>query len=242
MKALQKVLNNRHHVVFLDLEGTQYTHEIIAIGAIKCEIDNEGNIIKEDDKGFLVYVKPTSSIGHIIQNMTNISEAFLKEKGLTLDEALVAFQEYVNMDFNKVMFITFGSNDARMVIESEKRSHPLNDDLCKEIIKQTFDFLAFISRYIRDENNNTYSLVNYLNLFNAEPYGISHNPLHDAIDLKNLYKFFITQKDVVKKEYLKTLNNSKLLPDPIKNLLKTLEENGNIRLEEFISYIDNYLE
>ena len=45
MEAFKKLIKNKRTLVFLDLEGTQFSHEIIAIGAVKCKIDENGNII-----------------------------------------------------------------------------------------------------------------------------------------------------------------------------------------------------
>ena len=45
MEAFKKLIKNKRTLVFLDLEGTQFSHEIIAIGAVKCKIDEKG---KED--------------------------------------------------------------------------------------------------------------------------------------------------------------------------------------------------
>ena len=45
MEAFNKLIKNKKTLVFLDLEGTQFSHEIIAIGAVKCKIDENGKEI-----------------------------------------------------------------------------------------------------------------------------------------------------------------------------------------------------
>lgn len=44
MKALNKHLNNVKTLCFLDLEGTQFSHEMIAIGAVKVSIRKDGSV------------------------------------------------------------------------------------------------------------------------------------------------------------------------------------------------------
>ncbi len=241
MKALNKQLQGRKNLVFLDFEGTQFSHEIIAIGAIKCRIDENGKIIDEDQNGFLKYVKPKNSIGSIISSLTNLTEEFIRKNGVDFETALEELKDYVGINLNDAVFIVFGSNDAKMIMESEKHSRPVNYQICNQILNNIFDFLAFISQYIRDDNNNTYSLINYLGLYNKKPYGIPHNPLNDAIDLKNLYIAFLENKNIAKKEYQKILLNSKLSPEPIKRILEKLQNNETITKADFEQFIDDYL-
>lgn len=243
MDALKKRLKKHRKIVFLDFEGTQFSHEVIAIGAYKCDIDQNGNIIKEDETGgFKRYVKAYHQIGHIITNLTSLTDDFIKEQGISFDQALEDFKTYVDDDFNNVSFIVFGSNDAKMLIESKKYSKPKNDEIVNQILSNIFDFLAFISQYIRDENNNTFSLVNYLNLFNVEPIGKSHDPLNDAIDLKNLYIAFRKEKKIIQTEYKKLLLRNKIFPSPIKTIINKLVNGEDISHEEFNELIRKYLD
>lgn len=241
MRALKKLLKKRHSIVFLDLEGTQFTHEVIALGAVKCQIDDNARIVKEDENGLIVYVKAQNPIGRIIKNLTHIDESFIADHGVNFDQALDILKEYVGEEFENTTFIVFGSNDARMLIESEKHSKPENAEICHTILGNIFDFLAFLSQFIRDENNNTYSLVNYLSVFNAKPIGESHNPLNDAIDLKNLYINFLNSPDIVKEEYEKILYNNKVFPQPVKEVLKKLQKGETVSKEDYEEFIKNYL-
>lgn len=241
MFALKKILKKSRTLVFLDLEGTQFSHEIIAIGAIKCKINDDLKIIEENNEKLLIYVKPKEAIGKIIKELTNLTDEFIEKNGYSFDNALIKIKDYVGEDFNNCTFVVFGSNDARMFIESEKHSHPLNRDICHTIVSKIFDYLAFISQFIRDEHNNTYSLVNYLSVFGKNPQGISHNPLNDALDLKSLYTCFLERKDIVKEEYKKLLNKHKIYPEPIKKILNKLDNDCVVTKEDFDNFISDYL-
>ena len=50
MKYLEKHLNKRKILCFLDLEGTQFSHEMIALGAVKVDIKKDGSIKKNGQK------------------------------------------------------------------------------------------------------------------------------------------------------------------------------------------------
>ena len=41
MKTINELLNDSNRIIFLDFEATQFSQEIIAIGAIKAELDNK---------------------------------------------------------------------------------------------------------------------------------------------------------------------------------------------------------
>lgn len=241
MEAIKRLLKKHKTVVFLDFEGTQYTHEIIAIGAIKCKVDENGLIIEKEENGFKEYVQAKGTTGKIITEMTSITDALLEEKGVPVDVMLEKFKAYVHEDLRNVSFIVFGTNDARMILETNKISKPSNAYIFKQIIPNIVDYLAFLSQYCRDENFNSYSLTNYLKVFEGTPVGISHDPLNDAIDLMNLYDCVSKRKDILLNEYKKNLLKQKVFPEPIKKLIRILVEENNVSYEEFNDLLKDYL-
>jgi inhibitor of KinA sporulation pathway (predicted exonuclease) len=241
MEAFNKLIKNKKTLVFLDLEGTQFSHEIIAIGAVKCKINEQGKITKGYQKKFKCYVKPLGQIGRFVQNMTQINEEILRNEGVTLETAFSKFKKFVNLPFEQCAFITFGSNDAKMIIDSITRSEPKNAFVGYNIVNNTVDFLMFISQFCKDNKNNNYSLVNYLKVFNVAPVGISHDPLNDALDLKNLYSAMNKQKETLLNEYLKILSKQKIYSAPIKNTIEKLINGENVTSEEFINECKKYL-
>ena len=243
MEALKKQIKGKKTLVFLDLEGTQFSHEIIAIGAVKCSINTKGKISKFfKPKQFRIYVKPLGQIGRFVQNMTKIDEALLKEKGVSLVEAFEALADFIKEPLKDCAFLVFGSNDAKMIIDSINYSKPKNENIGFEIVKNSIDYLAFISQFIKDDNGNNYSLVNYLKVFGVEPHGISHDPLNDAYDLMNLYIAMETKKDILLLEYLKVLQKQKSFPTPIKKAISKLTKGENVTSEEFLEDCKTYLE
>ena len=52
MKLIEQVIKkDTKHLLFLDLEGTQFEHEIIAIGAVLVDLDEEKRV-KDEIKTF----------------------------------------------------------------------------------------------------------------------------------------------------------------------------------------------
>ena len=242
MKALNKILKDKKTLLFVDFEGTQFTHEIIATGIYKCYIDETGNIIDEPNDGLLIYSKPRSQIGKIVTRMTSLTEEFIAEHGISFKDTITKIEDYIGEDLENALFVCFGSSDPKMVLESCRISHPENSINAKKWLNQFFDLMQFISQYIRDDHNNTYSLVNFLKLYNVEPVGISHNPLNDAKDLKNLYKAFISNPDILFNEYNKVLQKMKIYPAPVAEVIRKLSSGEDVTSEEFSTLIRNYLE
>lgn len=243
MKTLEKQLKDHKTIVFLDLEGTQFSHEIIAIGAVKCTLDDKKKIQKPTRlRKFKIYVKPLGQIGRFVSTMTQIDEPLLKEQGVTLEEAFKEFKNFVKVPLESCSFVVFGSNDAKMIIDSISYSKPSNETIGYEIVKNSIDYLMFVSQYIKDNNGNNYSLVNYLKVFGLEPYGTSHDPLNDAIDLMHLYQALEEKKDILLEEYLKVLRKQRLFPDPVKKAILALTKGEDVSSKDFIEDCKSFLE
>lgn len=242
MKALKKMIGNKRTLIFIDFEGTQFSHEIIAVGAVKCTIDDSYNIIEEDEIGFKRYVTAQSKIGKVVTNMTKITEEELKEKGITVEQMFEELKQYIGINLSRCLFFTFGSNDIRMLISSISHSQPENEEIGKTMINNSRDLMTFISQYVRDDNLNTLSLVNFLKIYDISLTGEIHDPLNDAKDLCHLYQAFLTEKDILLQQYLKLLSLQRIFPEPIKNTIARLIDGQTVSSEEFIKSIVNYLE
>ena len=243
MNLLKRFTKGKRYAIFLDFEGTQFSHEIIAIGAIKCRLDENGFI--EFDKElseYKSYVKPIGPIGKIVKELTHIDEATLKENGKTLEEMFSSFEKFISVPFDECIFFVFGSNDAKMISDSIMYSRPSNYYIGNNIIKNIMDFLMFISQFVKDEKGNNYSLTSYLTLFGGELHGIPHDPLNDAYDLMNLYHLFCTKEEIRIKEYIKVLSKQKTFPAPIKNIINKLINEECVSYLDFINEIKSYLE
>lgn len=241
MKALDKHLQKRKVLCFLDLEGTQFSHEMIALGAVKVHIRKDGSV-RKIHKGYYTLVKAKNHIGKVVTDLTGITEEDLKTNGISLRLAIKGLKEYLGHDFTKSLFVTFGSHDIRIISQSLAHNMDVKKEDIQNIIKHSFDISEFISQYVKDSNGNTYSLANMLKVFNVEFKGTQHNALADALNLVYLYEAFLKNKDIVKVEYRNVLKQMKHLPDPVHDLIIKILEDNNVTAEDFDKMIEHSLE
>lgn len=241
MKQFTKLLKKYKYLVFLDFEGTQYSHEIIAIGAIAVSIKHNGTI-KKMYTPFKRFVKAKNNIGSFVTNLTGITEEKLKTEGVRFSIMLKDFKDYLGRKFKSSLFITFGNFDYKMLTQTCTYNLDTPKVIADQIKNNTFDFLSFISTFIRDDNHNPLSLTNYCKTFNLEFEGVAHDPQYDALNLAYLYDAFIKNKDVTYTQYAKYLSTMLHSPDPIKIITKKLLNGEDVSAKEYSEIIKNYID
>ena len=240
MKKLLNSLAGRRYICFLDFEGTQFSHEMIAYGAVMTTINNKGEI-KTVKKPIKYYVRAKNKIGKVVEDMTGITDKILLEKGVSFSDAIRALKKYCGLHFQKTTFITFGNHDMRILGNTVSYNLGAPTEITKVIHKNHVDLQAIISEFIKDPNNNPYSLENYLKVFSIPFEGIEHDPEWDAVNLMKLYEAFLKNKDIVLDEYLKVLTKVSHLPLPIKESIKKLATGEDVTSQEFIALAEEYI-
>lgn len=240
MKSLFKLIGKRRTIIFLDLEGTQFSHEMIAFGAVRADLDKNYRI-KKIHKGIKYYVKAKNKIGNYVSELTGIHQDILDKKGITYKEALKKIRKYCGYFLSRVVFMTFGTHDLRILMKSLEQSPDADHDFCNFMVKNSIDLSMVLSQFIRDENANPLSLLNCLNVFHIDLVGEPHDPLTDAKHLMLVYQAMLEQKDVVFDEYKKLLMHYKTIPDPVKKTIKELMDGKDVSSEEFITSLHEYI-
>lgn len=241
-EKLKRGLKGHKILVFLDFEGTQFSHEMIAIGAISCGIDFKTGKIKRRKEPFRIYVRAHNKIGGYVSELTGITEDMLKKQGVTFDTAMKALKKYVGINFKKATFITFGNHDLRIINQSIMYNMHYPKEITSQIQKNYFDFSAFLNEFIKDDAGNALSLVHFCELFGVEEAGVAHDPKVDAINLANLYDAFVTKTDLVTSEYLKHLRlHSGSYPSPINKAVISLASGKDVTAKEFEEEVKKYL-
>lgn len=241
MKKLERALKNHKHLVFLDFEGTQYTHEMIAIGAVACSLDRHGKIAKMK-KPFKIYVKAKNKIGKYVVELTGITEDQLAKEGVSFGTAMEELKKYVGLSFKKSTFITFGNHDMRILNQSIAYSLSFPKEICSNIQKNYLDYSAFLSDFIRDDKGNPLSLVHYCEYFGVKEAGTAHDPAVDALNLANLYNAFLENKDLVLEGYKKVLSRSHHFPEPVVYAINKLAAGEDVSAAEFEQKMKDCLE
>ena len=241
MQKADKLLKGHKYICFLDFEGTQYSHEMIALGAVLATLDRKGNI-KRLKNSLKLYVKPKNKVGAYVTNLTGITDEQLKKHGVSFYKAMTELRNYCGSAFKKCSFMTFGNHDMRILNQSISYNLDVPKEEVAQFHKNYVDFAVLISEFIRDENGNPYSLLNYCKLFNVKEYGIAHQPDADAVNLANLYQAFITNKELVLSEYMKVLAMQHHLPLPIKAATEALAAGQDFSAEEFKEIARKYID
>lgn len=240
MRKMQSLLKGHHYICFLDFEGTQFSHEMIAIGAVLATLDRKG-CIKREKEAFKIYVRPKNKVGNYVVNLTHITDELLAKEGVSFYKAMNALRNYLGSAFKKCSFMTFGNHDYRIISQSVSYNLDTPKDIVSQIQHNYIDFNVVISEFSRDEHNNPYSLLNYCKIFNVPEVGEAHDPSYDAINLAHLYNAFVSSPDIVLNEYLKLLSKPHHLPLPIEEAVKALATGQDYTAEEFKEVAKKYI-
>ena len=241
MKKLSTILKGRKHICFIDFEGTQFSHEMIAFGACFATLTRNG-LVKRHKEPIRFYVTAKNKVGKIVEELTGISDYNLKTMGIPFSQALKEIKKYCGLNFSKCLFATFGTHDFRIFNQSIAYNIDADKDIASKISKSFFDVQAFLSDYIKDDHNNCYSLENYLKLFDIPFEGTVHDPKNDAYNLMVLYDTFLKRKDVVLDEYIKLLGKGNKLPEPVKNVMAKLAKGEDVSYQDFVEMARKELE
>lgn len=241
VKALDKILQKRKTLCFLDLEGTQFSHEMIAIGAVKVDLHRDHSV-KRIYKGYYTLVKPKNHIGKVVTDLTGITDAQVKKDGISFRQAVENVKRYMGRNFHKCLFVTFGNHDQRIMAQSLAHNMDANKEDVSWMIKYSFDFAEFISNYVRDEKGNPLSLANLLKVFNIEFKGQQHNALADTLNLVYLYDAMIKHREILSREYRKVLGQMRHLPEPVHQLILQLLEEKSVSPTDFSKMIEDALQ
>lgn len=241
MKKLERLLKKRTHIMFLDFEGTQFTHEMIAVGAVLVTLRSNGTIkrIKTPIKRL---VKPKNKIGHIVEQLTGLDDVMVAKEGVSFRKALEDIKKYGGLTFKKCCFVAFGNHDLTILNQSIAYNMDYPKEICSMIQKNYIDFASFMNEFIRDDKNNPLSLVHACELFNVPLAGENHDPSVDALNLAHLYDAFLKNKMIVKQKYMTVLPRINHFPEPVVSILNKLNKGENVTPKDYDDYIREYLE
>lgn len=240
MKKFERLLKGHKSLVFLDFEGTQFSHEMIAIGATHVVIDRHG-YIKKHKKPFRVYVKAHNRVGKIVTDLTGITDEMLKKNGVSFFTAMSELKKYCGLAFRKSSFITFGNHDMKILSSSISYSFDFPKEIVQCIQQNYIDFSAFIGEFMRDDKGNPLSLIKYCDAFGVKQAGPAHDPAVDAENLAWLYDATMRHSEILLEEYKKVLKSFNHFPQPVSNVIKKLANNENVTSDEFDKEIKDYI-
>jgi inhibitor of KinA sporulation pathway (predicted exonuclease) len=240
IKKLSQHIHHFRHLVFLDFEGTQHSHEMIAFGAVKVDLEDSYKV-KKTYKGIHRYVLAKEPIGSYVTKLTSITQSTLNDKGISYKQAIQSLKNYVGNKLHETIFVIFGNHDLRILNQSLVYSPDADESFIKLVTKHAFDYSRFIAEFIKDEKGNPLSLINNLLAFNHTFKGTLHSPLDDAKNLLSLYKLVLEHPEIIFDRYSQVLKQNHHLPVPIKTLLTKILNNESVDNQTFIHAIKDYL-
>ena len=199
MKILQNEFPKTDKLLFLDLEGTQYHHEIIEIGAILVSLDDEKRIDRSIPfKHLKVYCKPHEEVGKVVTDLTGITEDIISEKAVDYTTANKMLTKILGTFDSNLRVVVFGNLDKTM-LKYTASFYSLGD----------VAFSTFISRYVVNMENGgkAFSQLKLMEIFSVLPCGQAHDSYNDAFNLLNLYDKVTKSPEILADNYLKILLN-----------------------------------
>lgn len=240
MKALERKLQDHRCLVFIDLEGTQATHEIIEIGAYKV-ILRDDLTVKKVFKPYHAFVLAKHRVGPIVTKLTGITDLQLKREGIPFRTVQIQLKKYIGKDFKNPLFVSYGPTDATMFLASSENNMDASTDEARFVARHFFDLASFIGQYVRDENGNPYSLTNALKTYGIEFEGTAHSALADAYNLLLLYQGFLEKKEITLRHYMKLLGNASHLAEPVADIVRRLAKGKTVTPEDFRQIVEDCL-
>ena len=240
VKALEKKLRDSKVLVFLDLEGTQISHEAIEIGAWKVYLKDDLTI-KKVFRPFKCYVKPKHKVGPVVTEMTGITDSMLEEEGVSFRLAQQGFRKYVGGDWYRSMFLAYGSQDIVMLKSSAENNPDAFTEDVRYIAHHYFDFADFLSSYVKDDKGNVLSLTHACEMLKAHMVGKNHDALSDARNLVSLYEAFLEQKNLIEERYLMILSKGGNASPSLRRAAIALANGKDVSAQDFRQWVKEEL-
>ncbi|MDY6070089.1 MAG: 3'-5' exonuclease [Bacilli bacterium] len=237
MEIFLRETKNVDALVFMDLEATSFTSEMIEIGAYLAEINKDGSI-KKVHAPFKRYVKAKHQVGFHVAQLTGITDEKLRNEGEDFPAVLSSFRKYVGKFWDSCRFVTFSEHDMVIVKNTMAQYRDLNPSYARNIYRHHLDLQRLLDRYIQDQNGNPYSLTNYLKVFGLEFDGKAHDAIYDALNLLDLYKVAREGKEIFIKEYKNVLCGAKTRP-VVKEIIHMLSEGKTVTPEMFDALLED---
>ncbi len=240
MKALKKKLRDCKSLVFIDLEGTQISHEAIEIGAWKVYLKDDLTI-KKIFRPFKTYVKPKSKVGPIVTEMTGITDRQLEQDGVPFRLAQQGFRKYVGGDWYRSLFLAYGSQDIVMLKSSVENNPDSFVEDVRFMAHHYFDFADFLSSFVKDDKGNVLSLTHACEMLKAPMMGKNHDALSDARNLVSLYSAFLEQKALIEERYLMILSRGGTASPSLRRAATALASGKDVSAQDFRQWVKEEL-
>ena len=207
---LAKRLAGKEVAVFLDLEGTQFSHAPISIGAILFTLGDDLKLVQACGT-YHAYIQVKDHVGNIVSGLTGITNKMLCAEGKEKDKVL---KDLINLcrPYSRKAFIAYGEQDIKMLWKLMNQESYSRDYLT-HITKNYFDFHQYIASLFSENNSFSPSLIKLAEIFHI-PVVKRHDSYQDAVVLSEIYQKFVDNEEktiqILLDAYPDLLNEEKL--------------------------------
>ena len=171
---------------FIDLEATQFNHEIISIGCVR-----------EDGEKYYSLVRPKnmSTVTNFITNLTGISKEMLKEARRS-DDVFEEFYSWISKINEPAEFFCYGDVDDDFLRKNlMDRTNSLKAQASISLILTNLtDYSKVVKKHF--ELSKSIALKKVMNYYYPNDEHVSHNALSDAEMLYYIYKSVENETEV----------------------------------------------
>ena len=184
---LSKKISDKRVLIFLDLEGTQFSHTPIEIGMV-AYLKGDGLFLGEKLFTYQSYINTNGRIGKVVSDLTGITKELLLNKGKS---KTIVLKEIINLlrAYSKKKFIAYGEQDLKM-LRHFITEESFTSDYVNHIAKNYFDFHLYLANLISKNKSISPSLSKLTELFDV-PKSHAHESLSDAQMLADVYQEFV---------------------------------------------------
>lgn len=227
-------------LVFFDIEGTQFTHRMIAFGMV-CYPKKKGEILFDLQHSFSyhVYVKTTDSIGPVVERMTGITESLLLQNGKDIHDVVLEVSRLLRPYHPK--FLSYGISDILMLRKTLDSQNVTEENFFRYISKNYLDFHHYVSKRICDVHGQSLSVSKLLDLYQLQRQGNDHDPLCDAKNLALIYDAYVRREDEDVRFFYENLIHNREAEPVFKEVTQLLMKNKCVKEEELIALLRNHL-
>lgn len=237
---LHKFLDGSDLIVFLDFEGTQFSHKVISIGMVACKKEKDSLLFDaENPMKYQRYILSDDPLGPIVEEMTKINSELLHEKGIPLHQAILEINKMLRP--YKKKFICYGNLDMKMMHLTIDEKNQTESDFFKNMVKNHLDFHSYLEKRITNEKGQSYSIEKLLSLFSLSSDGPFHDPLTDALDLMKIFQAYVMDEEKTIDMVLKNYRNNPYTSKIDKKLATQLIEKGDVNLSSLREILKEHL-
>ena len=149
MKTLPAALRGKKCLLFLDLEGTQYSHEMIEIGAYKVVTKEDGSI-KKVFPPYHAYVLAKHHVGPFVSKLTGLSDLKIRREGISFRQVQQQLKGYMGKDYEHCVPIAYGNEDAHIFLCSAENNMDASMEEARAFARRFFDYAEFFGQYVLD--------------------------------------------------------------------------------------------